>query len=214
MDSRNGKVSWRRWVGRRGLFIGLGAAWLVLLVTVAIPRMHSALVNHREVQRIERELADLDTWTVAGLWLAPEVAERRAGIEAAWEESFPASRSREELFLEIARIADAVGLREFDLTEMEITGEEAGPPKLQEFLEGYLGGGGAVDGMPVTVPRIDLATYRLKAEFQGDYGEVAGFLGRLQRLERALSVHNLAVSKDMGKTRVEMELDVYVSQTS
>ncbi|MBU2502130.1 hypothetical protein KJ682_12440, partial [bacterium] len=105
-------------------------------------------------------------------------------------------------------------LRGFDLTEMDLFGEEAGPPKLQEYLEGYLEGGGAVDGVPVEVPRIDLGIYRLKAEFQGDYGDLAGFLGRLQRLDRALSVHNLAVSQYNGKTQVELELDVYVSQTS
>ncbi|MGD9547319.1 MAG: hypothetical protein AB7V45_07155 [Candidatus Krumholzibacteriia bacterium] len=214
MEAGKGMIPWRRLIGRRVMFSGLGVTWLVLLVTVAIPRMHSALVNHREVQRLERELADLDAWTVAGLWLAPEVAERRPGIEAAWDRSFPASRSREELFLEIARVADAVGLRDFDLTEMDLFGEEAGPPKLQEHLEGYLEGGGAVDGVPVEIPRIDLGIYRLKAEFQGNYGDLAGFLGRLQRLDRALSVHNLAVSQYNGKTQIELELDVYVSQTS
>ena len=200
----------KRWI----LAGGLGILWLGALVLVAVPAFDSALQRHREVQELETQLAELDSWMVAGMWLAPEVAAREPEVDKAWREAFPGRRGREELFLDIARAADASGLEGFDLKEMQLTADEDAKPALQGTLEALMGGGGSVSGIPVEVPRIDLRTYRLKTSFLTDYAGVSRFLGKLQRINRAMTVHNLDVRSDKGRIKVDLELDVYVSQAS
>lgn len=197
---------------RRLLGVGLAAGWVALLALVAVPAWRSALERHREVQRIEGRLAELDAWTVAGMWLAPTVAERAPVVEADWKRAFPDRRLKEELFLDIARVADGTQVQEFELIEMPVAEGEAPRGPLQERLSAQLGGGGVLDGVPVQPPQVSLATYRIKASFLADYDELARFLGGLDRLDRALKIHNLVARPDKGRIKAELELDVYVSQ--
>jgi len=202
-----------RWGKRRLFWGGLIAVYAILCVGVVIPMGSKTLRDHRQVAAVEQELSDLDAWTVAGMWLAPEVARRKPVIDRAWERTFPDRRDRENLFLEIARVADGSGLEDFKLKEIP-RAEDQAPMRLQELLAGRMGDGGSVQGVPVTVPRIDLRTYRIKATFESDYRGVTHFLYGLQGLDRALDLHDLVLRDEDRRVKVDLELDVYVSQIS
>lgn len=180
---------------RRALALaGLAAAWGVALVAGALPAWRQALSQHREVRRVEEQLGELDRWSVAGLWLQRTLPEREAAVNPVWERLFPAERACEQLFLDLARVADQSGVAKFELHELqadELAGE--GPAVADEEPAAALGG------------------YRVRARFEGDFAGVAGFLGGLDRLERAVTVHDLEMTPAKGVVQVELELDVYVS---
>jgi hypothetical protein len=206
----------KRWsvppVLKRPLVAGaiLAAAWAVALLLVAVPSWRTAMAHHREVQALEKGLAELDSWTVAGMWLGRSLAERSAATTRQWQEVFPDSRLREDLYLELAGVADRCGVENFSLEEIpseDVAAFLVSPPEESVF-------GGSVYGVPVEVPRVSLESYRVKASFAGNYRQAADFLGRMQTIRRALSVHNLVFRPDRDGIRVDMELDVYVSQQS
>ncbi len=202
-----------RWGKKRIFWGGLMAIYAVVALVVVIPMGKKTLDDHNQVQELEQELSDLDAWTVAGKWLAPEVARREPVVRSAWVRAFPDYRNRENLFLDIARVADASGLSDFELREIQL-GSDAPRPALQNSLDVGMGDGGTVHGIPVVVRRIDLTTYRIKASFKADYQAVSSFLWGLQHLDRALSVHDLVLLHDKKQVKVDLEMDVYVSQIS
>ena len=187
-----------RKMSRRAMLWGVGGlTWLGVLVGVAVPAWRQAVAQHREVQILENQLADLDRWTVAGLWLEKSLAPRRAAIDPQWERLFPATPAKGEFFLDLARVADKSGVDEFELRELVPT-DGLVPPQVS---------GGGADATPLTA-------YRVQARFNGRYSQVAAFLGGLKAIERAVSVHNLAIKPARGAVQVDLELDVYVSATN
>lgn len=180
---------------RRALALGgLAATWFVLLVVGALPAWQRALIQHREVRRVEDQLGELDRWTVAGLWLERTLPERDAVVSPAWDRLFPAERACERLFLDLARIADECGVANFELHEM----------RFDELTE-------VVSGLPAEEPAASLSAYRVRARFDSDFAGVAGFLGGLGRLDRAVAVHDLEIMPSKGSVHVDLEMDVYVS---
>ncbi len=207
MKSNLRKPVWKRpLVG----WITLGGLWAATLLLVAIPSFRTAMKHHREVRELEKGLAELDTWTVAGKWLGRSMADRSARIEELWSCTFPRQRHREQLFLDLARVADRSGVGSFNLEEMEVEGTSAflACPREESVF------GGSVYGVPVEVPQVSLDTYRVKTSFLGTYRQAADFLGGLQSIARALSIHSLVVRPNGQDIRVDLELDVYVSQQS
>lgn len=203
---------WKKPAVRLGI---LGAAWVLTLVLVAVPAMRTAMVHHEEVRRLEKGLAELDTWTVAGKWLGLSLPHRQAAIDPVWQETFPLGRNREQFFLALAEVADRSGVKHFNLEELALDQPGLGmEPVPSTDLEQPAMFGGAVYGVPVEVPRISLDTYRVKASFQGDYRQAARFMGGLQDIPRAVNVHDLVIRPESGGIRVDLELDVYVSQQS
>ncbi len=180
---------------RRAALIVLGAVWLGSLLGVALPAWRQAHRQQAEVAAIAGQLAELDRWTVAGLWLEQSLDERAAAIEPAWSALFPAERRREEMFLDLARVADRSGVTAFELREIKPDELAAGAP-----------------GLTGDEPEADLSAYRVRASFEGDYEQVAGFLGGLKGIERAVSVHNLEIRPVREAVSVELELDVYVDK--
>ncbi len=185
---RTSRVSRRRILWGTGLLV-----WGGLLFGVALPAWRTAVDQHHEVRALEVRLADLDRWTVAGLWLEKSLGPRQAAINPQWERLFPAEAAKGEFFLDLARAADISGISRFELRELEIP-------------EGTTANSTVADN---TVP---LTTYRVKARFLGRYDQVAEFLGGLKVVERAVSVHNLAITPAPGAVQVDLELDVYVSE--
>ena len=205
---------WRRPLFRLGL---LGALWALALFLVAIPSLRTALLHHQEVQRLEQGLAELDTWTVAGKWLELSLPRRKAAVEKIWQDSFPLGRRREELFLDLAQVADHSGVQHFNLEEvsLDMPGLDSGAPAMgTDPDDGQSMFGGAVYGVPVRIPRITLDTYRVKASFQGNFKQAARFMGGLQNISRAVGVHDLVIRPEGKGIRVDLELNVYVSQQS
>lgn len=188
----------------------LAMIWLVAFAVIAVPSWRKAMSYHREVQELEKGLAELDTWTVAGMWLGKNLGNRADAMERAWTQTFPSGRLREELFLELALVADHSGVAEFKLEEIETEGVAAflvSPPQESTF-------GGSVYGVPVEVPRVTLENYRVKASFQGNYQQATRFIGGLQSIKRAVSVHNLVARPGNERITIDLELDIYVSQQS
>jgi len=192
------------------VWIALSSVWAIALLFVAIPTWRTAIDHHREIQSLEKGLAELDTWTVAGKWLEKSMSQHAVEVEKAWTQTFPSQRNRESLFLDLARVADSSGVDNFNLEEMISEGTAAflvSPPQESQF-------GGSVYGVPVEVPQVTMDSYRVKASFRGNYQQATDFLGGLQQIKRALSVHNLVVRPKGDGITVDLELDVYVSQQS
>ena len=186
-----------RYPKRTLAFGGLALVWLAALLVGALPAWQRALSQHREVRRVEAQLSDLDSWTVAGLWLERSLVPRQEAVTPVWDRMFPPDRRCEALFLDLAHLADASGVGSFELHEV----------KADELTE------------PVAVPADStdagagaaLSAYRVRARFEGDFPGVAGFLGGLGRLQRAVAVHQLEIQPVKGAVQVELELDVYVA---
>ena len=184
---RTSRVSRRRILWGTGLLV-----WGGLLFGVALPAWRTAVDQHHEVRALEVRLADLDRWTVAGLWLEKSLGPRQAVIDPQWHQLFPARAAKGEFFLDLARVADHSEVDEFELREQAVP---------DGTLTAETSGG---DVLP-------LNGYRVKARFKGHYAQVAEFLGGLKRITRAVSVHNLAITPARGAVQVDLELDVYVS---
>jgi len=217
------KLSPRHRPSRRALaFGGLAAAWFALLVAGALPAWRHALAQHREVREVEDTLTDLDRWTVAGLWLEHTLPERQAAVMPVWERLFPTERACERLFLDLARIADENGVGQFELHELrrdEMTGVESDQTGVETDLAGgetgsagaEAGPAGAEAGPSAQQATATLSAYRVRARFAGDFTGVAGFLGDLGRLDRAIAVRELEIMPEQGTVQVNLEMDVYVS---
>lgn len=187
----------RRPGGRALMFGAVALVWTGALLAGAVPAWQKALRQHREVRQVEATLDDLDRWSVAGLWLERTLAPRREAVTPVWDRLFPAERRCEGLFLDLARVADESGVTQFELHELRSDELEA------ETL-----------GVADPEPSAALGGYRVRALFDGDFEGVAGFLGGLGRLERAVAVHNLEIKPANGAVHVELELDVYVASTT
>lgn len=221
----SGKLNFKGWLANKKIrWAVLSAAWIVLLITVAIPSWQGVMQRNAEIHDLEDRLATLDDWTVAGMWLAPSVRQRTLPVNAAFSRLFPAQRDREDLFLSLAKVADESGVDDFGLNESlhssmdnndvwsdgAAMGDNAPPPPTDETaMQGDTGA-----GMTLEIPSVDLRTYRVKAHFNADYKRIAHFMGGLKNIERALKVNSLVVRPEKDGIRVDLELDVYVSQTS
>jgi hypothetical protein len=202
----------RAW--RPGRLVGLTAlavVWGVLLLGVAVPSLQDVRRQHAEIAALERQLADLDRWTVAGLWLEPVVAAREPEVNAAWARVFPPGRDREQLFLDVAGVADRCGVQEFQLEEVSDLGsfdlgtwsttDEPGPGDDEAGMTG-----------DQPAPELTFQPYILRASFAADYARTAAFLGGLERIDRSLDVRRLAIRPARHGVTVELELEVPVSE--
>ena len=188
----------------------LAMIWLVAFAVIAVPSWRKAISYHREVQELEKGLAELDTWTVAGMWLGKNLGDRADAMEKTWTQTFPSRRLREELFLQLALVADHSGVAGFKLEEIkceEVAAFLVSPPQESTF-------GGTVYGVPVEVPKVSLENYRVKASFQGNYQQTTRFIGGLQSIKRAVSIHHLVARPGTDGITIDLELDIYVSQQS
>ncbi len=103
----------------RPAILALVLVWLVALGGVGIPAWLQVMRQHKEVDFLAVQLAELDRWNVAGKWLGRSLETRRDNVNESWNTLFPSQREREELFLDLALIADDSGVQDFELAEME-----------------------------------------------------------------------------------------------
>ncbi|MFT5233799.1 MAG: hypothetical protein ACI9UK_000305 [Candidatus Krumholzibacteriia bacterium] len=193
---------------RKTILWSAGACvWLGVLVGVAIPAWRQAMNQHRQVKELESQLADLDSWTVAGMWIEKSLGPRQEVINPQWDRLFPSEESKGELFLTLARVADQSKVENFELKEIVDIGNAN--PSDDLYDDGL--DNAEYSGTMMDVP---LDSYRVQARFQGQYAEVAKFLGGLKTINRAVSVHNLAIQPVLGAVHVDLELDVYVSASN
>lgn len=208
---------WARWKeGRLTRVVGITAVavvWGVLLLGVAVPSWRKVERQHGEIQALERQLADLDRWILAGLWLEPVVVAQEPVITAEWDRRFPRDRDREALFLAMARLADHCRLRGFQLEEIQETGTfDMGTWSTTDDALAAIDAPPAGAPMPAPVT-ITLDPYRLQCRFIADFTRAAAYLGGLERLDRVVDVRRLAIRPDRDGIEVELELEVPVSET-
>lgn len=205
--------AWRP--GRREIAWGaMAAVWCGLLLGVALPGWRQVQQQHGEINQLEQRLADLDRWSVAGLWLEPSVAAREPQVASAWARLFPADRDREQLFLSLAQVADRSGVQAFQLEE--ITDLDLVPVEPDAGYDQADDTDDPVDDW--TSQRspgalVAPAHYHVRASFSGDYGRTAAFLSGLAALERAVSVHRLAIRPARSGLDIELEMKIYVDRT-
>jgi hypothetical protein len=206
-----------------------------LLLGVALPRWQEVRRQHREIGELQARLADLDRWTVAGLWLAPSLADREPRVAARWEELFPPRRAREELFLDLAAVADRCAVSAFALQEIDATGAAVGSDAAEEAWQTVprddddeeeeeeeeeearqaAGGRTAAEAREAAARQATARDrYRVQVRFAADYARTADFLDRLHDLPRAIDVHHLTVQPARTGLDVEMELLIHVSQAN
>lgn len=190
---------------RKIAFLVLGVLWFAILIGVAVPAWRHAAQRHQEVQALEEQLAELDNWAVAGMWLERSLKEKAPEVNQVWSTMFPEQRNRETLFLDLAGIADRSGVSDFDLAELR---EPRMEKDNQWLTHNPLSSGGADQN------EVQLSFYRVRANFLGDFEQVARFLGGLKQIERAMSVHSMEIEADRQWVRVDLKLDVYVKQSS
>lgn len=220
------KRSAARWL-KSGAFrkLALTGVWVVLLVAVVLPTWNKVIRQNSEIQAMEDDLATLNDWTVAGMWLSQSVARRAVPITMEFHRLFPPRRAREKFFLDLARVADESGVGDFSLSEVNGLGmasndvwsdgtgmagsEEPPPPSDATAAPGAL-----ESAMTLEIPPVELSSYRVKAHFNGDYQRIAGFMGGLKKIKRAVKVHSLVIQPKEDVIGVDLELDVYVSEQS
>lgn len=199
--------------GRRRLLAAAAVAlWTAGLLGLALPAWQRSLRMHREIETVARTLDELEHWSVAGLWLEQAVLRREPEVAGTWARLFPAERRREQLFLDLAEIADRSGVAAFALAEITRGGmpidmpggyqeqvDDAPPPMDDE-------------GSGAETPTAKLDSYRVRARFEGGFDDTAAFLGGLRRIERAVNVTSLVIRPAGPRLAVEMELDVYVAE--
>lgn len=197
----------RWWKSALGGLVGL--AWLAFVVLAVVPIVRSTLSGRRELDETVRRIVALDGWTGPRLVLARDLAANGSDYEAAWSRMFPAERGRERLFLELARIADASGVREFDLAEVvDPDAADDGDPDEDVYEDEFEDDVGGAD--PIDASAVALDSYRVRASWSGDYRRTADFIARLRGIARAVSVSDLQVSPYLDGIRVELELEVFV----
>jgi hypothetical protein len=200
-------------LSRRHLVTGVIAlVWIGLLLGAAVPTWQGSLRKGRELRQIEEQLADLQRWSVSGLWLERTLAQRGPAVETKYRRLIPARRDKEQLFLELARVADRSGVAGFDLREEERPQSWlAQDPDLDDVPPLDPDDPVAVEERPL--PSIPLQTYRVQARFRGDFPRIARFLAELRTIPRILSLHSLVARSATEGVEVELELDFYVDES-
>lgn len=207
------RIAW--WRRRQCLWLLVGAVWSVAMLGLALPSWQQTVSRAGQVKTVERDLAALEQWSVAGLWLDKSVAVREPVVNGAWGALFPEGRRRESLFLDLAKVADRSGVADFGLEETESFEQDAsydpddmsaGQPVVANSTSGL--------DFSTELPEVQPSSYRIRARFSGDYQKVAAFLSGLQTIERAVSVQSLIIRPNRDGIAVDLELDVYVSEST
>ncbi len=198
----------------RGLvLIAMAGVWCCLLLGIALPQWRQVQQQHAEIAKLEHRLADLDSWTIAGLWLEPLVSVREPEVGAIWSRLFPAERGREQLFLDLARAADRSGVRAFQLEEVHNV-ELVEAPAARDDLDAAADASQDADrtGAMAALPPVSPDWYFVKARFAGDYARGARFLREIGAIDRAIDVRSLVIRPTRADLDIELELKVYVNR--
>ncbi len=192
-----------RWMA----MVALSTAAVML---VALPARKAADHDQRIVQALRIEIDGMASWAMDGTTIEQMVSTRSLSAAEDWCRLFPEAKGKEVLFLDLARIADACGVREFYLAEAEdrmkvqASGSSMGPGP---------GDAPAGDGIEA-VPTVSLAlsSFKVRTRFEADLQGTALFLDELDSIERALEIREISIRESRNGLVVEMEMELYVSE--
>lgn len=202
---------------RRILLAASGAVIAATFLLGTLPTWQRAQRNDRQIVKASSRLASLGQWAAAGVWLDAS-AQRWQPIQAVrYEQRFPREKDREQLFLELARLAREAGIEPLQLRELPAAEEMSAPLESDEATEELVDPAVAelVDRFAADtgdLPATGLQSYRLAANFATDYGRLARFLGGIGRLERAVTVRELTAVPKLDQIDVALEMEFYAQK--
>ena len=200
---------------RRIRIVLLLVAWGVVFFGGSLPTWRASYRNDGKIRAASDRLGSLSRMSVAGLWFDAALERWEPELRKEYDCLFPAAKQREELFLEIARVANGCGIDPFVLREIPIV-FDGDPEQRSEDDESAAAGDEEIGvlmqqfAMDMSrIPSAELYRFRLQANFNTDYEHMVKFIKGLQSIPRALTVHNLAAEPDPEGLSVAMELDFY-----
>ena len=202
------------------VLIGLGALlWLLAIAFFVWPALRVSRQQAAEISASEARAATLAGWNSGRALPAAEAARWEATLDERFEQLFPRERRLEQLFMEIATIANESGVDPVQLraavgaaADGEARGEllrARGATRQPEDLEALAATLGLA---PHNRPASDLRAYRLQVNFDADYEHLARFTDALGTLSRAVCVRNLQARRGSRGVAVQMELEYYVQE--
>jgi hypothetical protein len=213
--------TWRTgtWSTReRRILVAVGVVLVAATFLVGtLPAWQRAQLNDRQIDKASSRLASLGDWAAAGVWLEAS-AQRWQPVQAQrYERRFPREKEREQLFLDLARLAREAGIEPIQLRELPAQDEMEAPLETETA--------DAATGDPVVTELVDrfapdtgdlppsgLQSYRLAANFAADYGRLARFLGGVGKLERAVTVRELNAVPQLDQIEVALEMEFYAQK--
>jgi hypothetical protein len=217
------KLSLPRRRPRPPVLIALGALlWLLAIAFLVWPALRASRRQAAEISALDARAATLAGWSGGRALPAADAARWEASLGERFEQLFPRERRLEQLFLEIATIANESGVDPVQLRADVGAAAAAGEGK-GELLSARGAGGqpeelealAATLGLaPRDLPTSDLRAYRLLVSFDADYEHLARFTDALRTLSRAVCVRNLQVRRGSRGVAVQMELEYYVQAGS
>lgn len=208
-------------VGQRRAAMAMAAVLMTLAFLLgSLPSWQRAQRNARQISARETQLASLGEWAVAGLWMEAGARRWQQDQGPVYDRKFPEIRSREQLYLELARVARDAGIEPLSLSD----GKQAPLPSARaataEATAGPTAGSGEttptmLDGYapdPTKLPSTELVSFPLEVRFDTDYARLARFMGGLATIGRALTVQNLNAVPDQGVVHVALEMEYYAQK--
>jgi hypothetical protein len=208
-------------LARPPLLVGLGVLlWLLVIAFLVWPTLRASQRQAAEISALDARAATLAGWSGGRALPAVDAARWETSLGERFEQLFPRERQLEQLFMEIATIANESGVDPVQLRAdvgaaaaySEGKGEllsaqgTGGQPEELEALAASLG------LAPRDLPVSDLRAYRLQVNFDADYEHLARFTDALRTLSRAVCVRNLQVRRGSREVAVQMELEYYVQE--
>lgn len=204
---------------RRRIFYAAGAVMVTATFLVGtLPAWQRAQLNDRQIDKASSRLASLCQWAAAGAWLEASASRWQPAQEARYARRFPPEKDREQLFLELARVAREAGIEPLQLRELPPPEVLAAPPEEGETPEADLVDPAVAELIDrfaadtAGLPASDLQSYRLAASFAADYDRLARFLGGVGRLERAVTVRELNAVPQLDQIEVALEMEFYAQK--
>jgi hypothetical protein len=203
---------------RRRTQVGLLAVlWIMVFLAGALPTWKQSQGNQERIAAVSAELAALSEWSVAGGWLTEAARQWEPVLGEEYTRLFPPEKNREELYLDLARVAQESGVellnlraahQEFDEVP---SGEDESVELMMEEDEGLLM---MADLAMETseLPSSELAEHRITASFEASYAQLVDFLAGVSDLPRAVTVAKLQATPARRGITVEMELGFYVQE--
>jgi len=208
---------------RPPLLIGLGALlWLLAIACLVWPALRASRRQAAEISALDARAATLAGWSGGRALPAAAAASWEAALGERFELLFPRERRLEQLFMEIATIANESGVDPVQL-RADVGAAAAYSEGIGELLKAQGAGGlpeelealaASLDLAPRDLPVSDLRAYRLQVNFDADYEHLARFTDALRTLSRAVCVRNLQVHRGSRGVAVQMELEYYVQAGS
>jgi hypothetical protein len=211
------------WSPRRQRAVLAATAGILILAFLlgSLPAWQRTQRNARQIVAREARTASLGEWAVAGFWMEAGARRWQRDQGPVYDRRFPDEKRREQLYLELARVAREVGIEPLSLCEGKqaptSSAPAAGDDAMADAAAGAAGAGPAMlEGYlpdPARLPSTELTTFPLEARFDTDYARLARFMGGLATIDRALTVRSLNAVPDQGVIHVALEMQYYAQKT-